>query len=53
MNEDNVRKEMGLPCKFWLDAGSMAPEGYSCSPVPRAYGNFARVIGKYVRMKKY
>ena len=36
---------------FGSDAGSMAPEGgfLESNPHPRAYGNFARLLGKYVR----
>lgn len=36
---------------FGSDAGSMAPEGefLESSTHPRAYGNFARLLGKYVR----
>jgi N-acyl-D-amino-acid deacylase len=52
MNDGNVKKEMALPwvC-FGSDAGSAAPEGVFLlsSTHPRAYGNFSRVIGKYVR----
>jgi N-acyl-D-amino-acid deacylase len=55
MSEDNVRKQIALP---WIslgsDEGSYAPEGVflksSCHP--RAYGNFARLLGKYVREEK-
>jgi len=52
MSEENVRKEIGLDwVSFGSDAGSMAPEGVflTNNPHPRAYGNFARVLGKYVR----
>jgi N-acyl-D-amino-acid deacylase len=55
MSEDNVRKELRLPwvC-FGSDASSMAPEGVflKSSTHPRAYGNFARFLGKYVRDEK-
>ena len=39
---------------FGSDAGSMAPEGHflKSNPHPRAYGNFARLLGKYVREEK-
>ncbi len=39
---------------FGSDADSQAPEGVflKSSPHPRAYGNFARVLGKYVRDEK-
>jgi N-acyl-D-amino-acid deacylase len=52
MSEENVRKQIGLPwMAFDSDAGSMAPEGenLNSNPHPRAYGNFARLLGKYVR----
>jgi len=52
MSEENVRKQMALPwMSFGSDAGSMAPEGVflKSSTHPRAYGNFARVIGRYTR----
>jgi len=52
MSEENVKKEIALPhMSFGSDAGSMAPEGVfmKSSTHPRAYGNFARLLGKYVR----
>ncbi len=52
MSEDNVKRQMRLPwVSFGSDAASMAPEGVfvKTSTHPRAYGNFARVLGKYVR----
>jgi N-acyl-D-amino-acid deacylase len=52
MSEDNVRRQIRLPwVSFGSDASSMAPEGVfvKTSTHPRAYGNFARVLGKYVR----
>jgi N-acyl-D-amino-acid deacylase len=52
MSEDNVRKQMALPwVSFCSDAESQAPEGVflESNPHPRAYGSFARVLGKYVR----
>jgi N-acyl-D-amino-acid deacylase len=55
MSEDNVRKQIKLPwVSFDSDAGSMAPEGpfLKSNPHPRAYGNFARLLGKYVRDEK-
>lgn len=55
MTEDNVKKQVALPyMSFGSDAGSMAPEGdfLNFSTHPRAYGNFARVLGKYVRDEK-
>ena len=55
MSEDNIRKEIALPwVSFGSDASSMAPEPpfTNSSAHPRAYGNFARVLGKYVRDDK-
>jgi N-acyl-D-amino-acid deacylase len=52
MSEDNVRREVRLPwVSFGSDAGSMAPKGVflKSSTHPRAYGNFARLLGRYVR----
>jgi N-acyl-D-amino-acid deacylase len=55
MSEDNVRKQIKLPwVSFCSDSESLAPEGVflksSCHP--RAYGNFARLLGRYVRDEK-
>lgn len=55
MNEDNVRRQVALPwMSFGSDAFSGAPEGVflKSSTHPRAYGNFARVLAKYVRDEK-
>ncbi len=55
MSEENVRKQIALPwVSFGSDAGSNAAEGdfLKSSTHPRAYGNFARVLGKYVREEK-
>ena len=52
MSEDNVKRQIALPwVSFGSDAASMAPEGVflKTSTHPRAYGNFARLLGKYVR----
>jgi N-acyl-D-amino-acid deacylase len=52
MSEDNVRKQIQLPwVSFGSDAASMSAEGVflKTSTHPRAYGNFARLLGKYVR----
>ena len=52
MSEDNLRRQVQLPwVSFCSDAGSIAAEGafLSYHPHPRAYGSFARVIGKYAR----
>ena len=55
MSEENVKKQIKLPwVSFCSDAASLAPEGFfSKSNVhPRAYGSFARLLGKYVREEK-
>ena len=52
MSEDNVQKQIRLPwVSFDSDAASLAPEKafLKSNPHPRAYGNFARLLGKYVR----
>jgi N-acyl-D-amino-acid deacylase len=52
MSEENVRKQIRRPwVSFGSDEGSYAPEGVflKSNPHPRAYGNFARLIGKYAR----
>ncbi len=52
MSEANVRRQLQLPwVTFGSDAESLAPEGVflKSRPHPRAYGNFARLLGKYVR----
>jgi N-acyl-D-amino-acid deacylase len=55
MSEDNVRKQLQVPwVSFGSDAASMAPvDPFTRSSAhPRAYGNFARLLGKYVRDEK-
>jgi len=52
MSEENVKRQIALPwVSFDSDAESLAPEGVFLlsNPHPRAYGNFARLLGKYVR----
>jgi N-acyl-D-amino-acid deacylase len=52
MSEDNIRRQLTLPwVSFCSDAESLAPEGVflKTNPHPRAYGNFARLLGHYVR----
>ncbi len=52
MSEDNVKRQIALPwLSFGSDAGAPATEGVfvKSNPHPRAYGNFARLLGKYVR----
>jgi N-acyl-D-amino-acid deacylase len=53
--EENIRKQVALPwVSFCSDAESMAPEGnfLKSNPHPRAYGNFARLLGHYVREER-
>ena len=55
MSDENVTKEMAKPwISFGSDEASQAPEGVflKSNPHPRAYGNFARVLGKYCRDEK-
>src|SRR6266568_2106508 len=55
MSEENVKKELAKPwISFGSDEASQAPQGVflKSNPHPRAYGNFARVLGKYVRGDK-
>ncbi len=55
MSEENVKKEMAKPwISFCSDEASQAPEGVflKSNPHPRAYGSFARVLGKYARDDK-
>jgi N-acyl-D-amino-acid deacylase len=55
MSEDNLRRQIALPwMSFGSDAASMSPElpFTKSSTHPRAYGNFARLLGKYVRDEK-
>ena len=55
MSEENVEKKIALPwVSFASDAGSIATEGVflKSNPHPRAYGNFARLLGKYVREER-
>ena len=52
MSAENVRKKIALPwMSFCSDAGAYTPEGVflNSNPHPRAYGSFARLLGKYVR----
>ena len=55
MSEDNMRRQVALPwLSFGSDAGAPAPEGVflQYAEHPRAYGNFARLLAKYVRDEK-
>ena len=52
MSEDNVRRQTALPwMSFGSDAAAPAAEGavLESSAHPRTYGNFARLLGRYVR----
>ncbi|HZJ01582.1 MAG TPA: D-aminoacylase [Gemmatimonadaceae bacterium] len=55
MSEDNVRREIAIPwVSFGSDAEAPASEGVflKSSTHPRAYGNVARLLGRYVRDEK-
>jgi N-acyl-D-amino-acid deacylase len=55
MSEDNLRKQIKYPwVSFGCDEASLAPEGVflKSNPHPRAYGNVARLLAKYVRDEK-
>ncbi|MBI3662368.1 MAG: D-aminoacylase [Acidobacteria bacterium] len=55
MDENNVRRQIKLPwLSFGSDAESPAPAGVflKSNPHPRAYGNVARLLGRYVRDEK-
>jgi N-acyl-D-amino-acid deacylase len=55
MSEENVKKNIALPwVSFCSDSASLASEGIflKSNPHPRAYGSFARLLGKYVREEK-
>ena len=55
MSEDNVKRQIALPwMSFCSDGGSYSTEGVflKFSTHPRAYGNFSRLLGKYVRDEK-
>jgi N-acyl-D-amino-acid deacylase len=55
MSDENIKKEIALPwVSFGSDEGSYKPEGVflKSNAHPRAYGNVARLLGKYVRDEK-
>lgn len=55
MSEENVARQTALPwMSFGSDAEARAPEGpfLLSSTHPRAYGNFSRLLAKYVRDEK-
>ena len=54
-SEDNLRKKLVLPwVSFCSDSASLAAEGVflKSSTHPRAYGSFAKLLGRYVREEK-
>ncbi len=54
-SEDVLRRAIALPwVSFCSDAASLAPEGVflKSSTHPRAYGSFARLLGRYVRKER-
>jgi N-acyl-D-amino-acid deacylase len=55
MSEDNVRRQIALPwMSFCSDSAAQAPIApfVNAHAHPRAYGNFARLLGRYVRDEK-
>jgi N-acyl-D-amino-acid deacylase len=55
MSEGNVKRQIALPwVSFGSDSGAPAPEGVflKASIHPRAYGNVARLLARYVREEK-
>lgn len=55
MSEENIKKKIAIPwMAFDSDAASLEPEGIFLkkNPHPRAYGSFARLLGKYARDEK-
>jgi N-acyl-D-amino-acid deacylase len=55
MSEDNIRNQIRQPwVTFGSDEGAPAPEGVflKSNPHPRAYGNFANLLGRYVREER-
>jgi N-acyl-D-amino-acid deacylase len=52
MSEENIKRKIARPwVSFGSDARAVAAEGVflESGPHPRTYGNFARLLGKYVR----
>jgi N-acyl-D-amino-acid deacylase len=55
MSEDNIRTKIAVPwVSFASDGAALAPEGafLNSQPHPRAYGTFARLLGRYVREER-
>jgi dihydroorotase/N-acyl-D-amino-acid deacylase len=53
MSEDNIRNQIRQPwMKFGTDAGSEDPATATAMTHPRTYGNYPRLLGRYVREQK-
>lgn len=53
MSEENIRKQIRLPwMKFGTDASTQDPARARGMVHPRAYGNYPRLLGKYVRNER-
>lgn len=53
MTEENVRLQLQQPwIKFGTDAGGVDPDSTTALVHPRTYGNFTRLLGKYVREER-
>ena len=53
MTEENIALQLRQPwIKFGTDAGGMDPDSARGPTHPRAYGNFPRILGKYVREER-
>jgi N-acyl-D-amino-acid deacylase len=53
MSEENVKRQIALPwMKFGTDAGAMDPAQARGLTHPRTYGNYPRLLGKYVREER-
>jgi dihydroorotase/N-acyl-D-amino-acid deacylase len=53
MSEDNVKLQLRQPwMKFGTDAGALDPATARGMTHPRAYGNFTRLLSKYVREER-
>lgn len=54
MSEENVKREVALPwMSFGSDAQAMTADSNNTNGThPRGYGNFARLLGKYVREER-
>lgn len=53
MSEDNLKLQLRQPwMKFGTDAGGFDPDSARDLTHPRAYGNYPRILGKYVREER-